>query len=258
VFSSNIDSLSLASLQVQKFTSDCQFITSWSSLGSGSTSFQFNGFGIGIDLPNNVYVADSYSDRIQKFTNTGTLITEFGSSGSANGQFNFPQDVAIDSSNNLYITDYHRVQIFAPASNNHPPVADSQNIIMKKNKPVDIVLRATDTDATDTLTFSIVSGPLHGVLTNLHSSSTTTAIVTYTPDKKFTGDDSFTFKANDGKANSNIATVSIKVDNPQPKTTTTLSPSANTINQEESREPPEHCDIDAFSSYVSTRRRKSL
>ena len=52
----------------------------------GSTLLQFNGYGIAIDNSNNVYVADTFSNRIQKFNSTGTFITEFGSPGSGNGQ----------------------------------------------------------------------------------------------------------------------------------------------------------------------------
>ena len=43
----------------------------------------------------------------------------------------------------------------------------------------------------------------------------------YEPDTGFTGDDSFNFKANDGKADSNVATVSITV-NPPPTVTGTV------------------------------------
>jgi hypothetical protein len=58
----------------------------------------------------------------------------------------------------------------------------------------------------DSLTYSIVSGPLHGVLTG------TAPDVTYTPDVDYNGPDSFTFQANDdGPVDSNTATVSISV-----------------------------------------------
>lgn len=102
------------SYRVQKFTNDGVFLTSWGTLGSGSSPVQFNGYGIAIDPSNNVYVADSFEDKVQKFTNTGALITEFGSTGTADGQFNTPHDVALDSSGNVYVTDTynHRIQVF--------------------------------------------------------------------------------------------------------------------------------------------------
>ena len=43
------------------------------------------------------------------------------------------------------------------------------------------------------------------------SPSTRTATFSYTPNADFNGTDSFTFKANDGSADSNIATVSITI-----------------------------------------------
>jgi hypothetical protein len=50
-----------------------------------------------------------------------------------------------------------------------------------------------------------VTTPAHGTL------SGTAPNLTYTPDSNFNGSDSFTFKANDGHADSNVATVSITV-----------------------------------------------
>ena len=61
----------------------------------------------------------------------------------------------------------------------------------------------------DTLTAAIVTNPSHGTLGNIDQN---TGIVTYTPNPNFTGDDSFTFKVNDGKADSsNTATVNVNV-----------------------------------------------
>jgi len=74
-----------------------------------------HGYGIAIDNSNNVYVADTFSNRIQKFTSTGIFITEFGSPGSGNGQFDTAHDLALDSSGNVYVADTgnHRIQVFA-------------------------------------------------------------------------------------------------------------------------------------------------
>ena len=58
----------------------------------------------------------------------------------------------------------------------------------------------------DPLTFSVVTSPTHGAL------SGTAPNLTYTPAADYNGPDSFTFKANDGTVDSNIATISITVD----------------------------------------------
>src|SRR5262249_56011016 len=56
------------------------------------------------------------------------------------------------------------------------------------------------------LTAAVIAGPANGTL-DLNKDGT----FTYTPDANFSGTDSFTYKANDGLADSNVATVTISV-----------------------------------------------
>ena len=91
---------------------------------------------------------------------------------------------------------------------NHPPSAIDQSITTNTNTPVDITLAGSDPDKKDSLTAAIVTTPSHGTLGNINQ---VTGIVTYTPNQDFTGDDSFSFKVNDGKIDSNKATVNIRV-----------------------------------------------
>jgi hypothetical protein len=95
---------------------------------------------------------------------------------------------------------------------NHAPVATNGTAATTANTPTTITLAATDSDA-NPLTYSIVSAPTHGTLTG------TTTSRTYTPTTGFTGTDSFTFVANDGQVNSNIATVTVAVSQPVASTT---------------------------------------
>jgi len=71
-----------------------------------------------------------------------------------------------------------------------------------------------DTDADgDTLTAVLVAGPTNGTLTLNADGS-----FTYTPAPNFFGTDTFTYVANDGTSDSNIATVTLTVaDMPEPK-----------------------------------------
>jgi len=67
-----------------------------------------------------------------------------------------------------------------------------------------ITLVASDEDG-DALTYVIVAQPAHGILTLAGN------MAKYTPALDFNGTDTFTYKANDGLADSNFAKVSIKV-----------------------------------------------
>ena len=67
--------------------------------------------------------------------------------------------------------------------------------------------RAAPTSDGDTLTYTKVAGPSHGTA----RSTLNDGACTYTPAANYNGPDSFTFKANDGTVDSNIATVSITV-----------------------------------------------
>ena len=90
------------------------------------------------------------------------------------------------------------------AAANAPPVAQDQSVITSAYTPLAIRLVATDQDNTS-LTYSIVSGPSHGSLSNAGPK------VIYTPAANYHGPDSFTFQAHDGQTSSNIATVTIKI-----------------------------------------------
>ena len=68
-------------------------------------------------------------------------------------------------------------------------------------------LTGSDADL-NTLSFSIVSAPQNGVIDSLNSS---TGDYAYTPNENYFGVDSFTFRVNDGAADSTAATVSIMV-----------------------------------------------
>ena len=87
---------------------------------------------------------------------------------------------------------------------NHAPVATDSSVITPQDVAVAAPLGATDADG-DALAYTVVSGPSHGSL------SGTAPNLTYTPAAGYSGSDSFTFKANDGKVDSNTATVSITV-----------------------------------------------
>jgi len=87
---------------------------------------------------------------------------------------------------------------------NHAPVADGLTLSVVQNVDTSVVLTGSDVE-NDSLSFLIVNGPQHGTLSGAGSTRT------YTSDSGYTGQDSFTFKVNDGQIDSNIATVTITV-----------------------------------------------
>ena len=91
------------------------------------------------------------------------------------------------------------------AASNSAPVADSQVVSTSEDTPLPITLTATDANENNTLTYSVTGQPQHGTL------SGTGANLVYTPDADYYGTDGFTFKASDGTADSNTATINITV-----------------------------------------------
>ncbi|HSJ27868.1 MAG TPA: cadherin-like domain-containing protein [Acidimicrobiia bacterium] len=94
---------------------------------------------------------------------------------------------------------------------NQAPVAVNDSYSTKQDTALVVSaangVLANDTDADgDALTAILVAGPTNGNLTLNADGS-----FTYTPNSNFTGSDSFTYKARDGIADSNTATVSIQV-----------------------------------------------
>ncbi|WP_371188258.1 invasin domain 3-containing protein [Thalassotalea maritima] len=88
---------------------------------------------------------------------------------------------------------------------NNAPEANAQNLETLEDGALEIILTASDIDEGDALTYSVVAQPENGTLTGSGES------LTYTPEADFTGKDSFTFKANDGEDDSNVATITIEV-----------------------------------------------
>ena len=87
---------------------------------------------------------------------------------------------------------------------NSAPIADDQSVTTQEDTTISITLTASDSD-NDLLNYSVISSPTNGQLSGVAPN------LNYAPNQDFNGNDSFTFVANDGTVNSNIATVSITV-----------------------------------------------
>ncbi|HTG45356.1 MAG TPA: Ig-like domain-containing protein, partial [Verrucomicrobiae bacterium] len=82
--------------------------------------------------------------------------------------------------------------------------AGDLNFTMKKNTSITVFYEAVDAE-NDQLTFEVLEAPKHGELWNYP------AVGNYYPARGFFGVDSFTYRANDGRKNGRVATVSINV-----------------------------------------------
>ena len=173
-------------------------------------------------LNNSVHATDADNDTLTYSAITqpthGTLTL------SSNGSFTYtptahysgPDSFTYQANDGLFNSNAATVMIgvneSAPIANNDSyTISHGQTLsapyTVNYGYPYIAGVLANDTDAEgDTLTGTVVTQPAHGTLT--FSSNGT---FTYTPTAGFVGIDSFTYKANDGVLNSNVATATISV-----------------------------------------------
>ncbi|MES2205595.1 MAG: tandem-95 repeat protein [Pseudomonadota bacterium] len=98
-------------------------------------------------------------------------------------------------------------QSFSLTVTGQPPIAKDTQLTTNEDTPLQLNLAdyVSDADSASVLA-SVTSLPQHGRLVMLSS-----GVLTYIPDSNWSGTDSFTFKANDGQLNSNVATITIAV-----------------------------------------------
>lgn len=111
---------------------------------------------------------------------------------------------AFDTANNESDPSVPYIYSYSP---NSVPTTENIIINLSEDSNTSGTLPATDAD-NDPLTFSIVNQPGHGNLSLLDSTAGT---YSYTPAADYAGADSFSFKVNDGVADSSVATAAITV-----------------------------------------------
>lgn len=138
-------------------------------------------------------------------TNSGTVVINKDSHINSGTLANTNSSVISNFAISLYIATSGTID-------NSSTFKNGRVVSTEINTSVSLKLNATDPDG-DGLTFSIVTPPLHGVLSGRAPD------VIYTPVANFVGVDSFTFKANDVRIESNIATVGVIINDPDATST---------------------------------------
>ena len=210
--------------RVQRFGPDGTFGGEARSTGSGINQGDHPSFVLGnMGYPKNVsvnstnfYVVDADESFIHVFETspfkeiredqvTVTYVSDFDFH-SGTDTFLFGASDGLADSNSGRVS----VQV---ERNFRPPEAFDQALSTDEDQSLTFKLEADDPDGIlgvdfnglDTLTYTIVAGPGYGTLTGSGDSWT------YLPQVDFYGEDSFTFKVNDGREDSNTARVAIVV-----------------------------------------------
>jgi hypothetical protein len=216
---------------------DIDFTTTWSSLGVGSyiqadlgtlkticgvNIAWYNGessqyvFEISVSKDGmnfeQVYegISDGKSIRPQNydFSNTDAKfvrITVFGN----------------DKNNWVGITELSVKGFTPPLPPNDPPVANTKSVSTDMNVPIPITLYGSDPESS-VLTFNIVDLPKHGQLSSVSADT-----VKYTPNKDYSGSDSFTYVVKDNKGLTS-AKSTVTIDNKEVLECRTLDPAVVT------------------------------
>ncbi len=112
---------------------------------------------------------------------------------------------AINDANGALTSDTN-ITIHVVDPSNLAPVAGDSVIDVVADSVAQTVLNVTDANG-DPLTFTIVSGPSNGSVLSIDAYGN----IAYAATGGYIGDDSFTFKANDGALESGVATVTVHV-----------------------------------------------
>ena len=118
--------------------------------------------------------------------------------------FQFVADDGKQKSNKALVSITIQPQADAPVA------MDIADIATNEDTPVTFKMKASDVDG-DALTYALDSGPEHGAIVMGEIDEDGFQDITYTPERDYAGTDTITYHANDGTADSNIATIGLTV-----------------------------------------------
>ena len=149
----------------------------------------------------------SYSTVSQPINGTVTMNGVDGFIYKSNNGFTGKDTFSYRANDDIWNLFSNVANVTVTVNPDQAPVASNMSLFTATNTPLNSVLDVNDPD-NDTFACSLVGGPLYGTL-NLNRDGS----FVYTPFDNFTGEDSFSFKANDTVLDSNIGNVTIHVVN---------------------------------------------
>jgi uncharacterized delta-60 repeat protein len=218
-----------------RYNSDGSLDTTFDGDGKVTTDFGFSfdaGLGLAIQADGKIVVSGfsiqpgtGYDFALTRYNSDGSLDTTFGADGKVTTDLGSSSDigmsVAIQADGRIVVAGYSyqpgtggdfAVARYLGGMANQPPVATDDGYSVDEDGTLTvaaldgILVNDSDPDVGDSLSAVLVSNPAHGALTlNLDGS------LAYTPQADFNGTDSFSYRANDGTEDSNLATVTINV-----------------------------------------------
>ncbi|MBA3711435.1 MAG: tandem-95 repeat protein [Pyrinomonadaceae bacterium] len=181
-----------------------------------------------------VDASTTLSANLLTVPSNGSLV--FSSNGSftytPNSNFNGPDTFTYQASDGTLTSNSATVTINVTAVNDTPlAINDSYTVDEDTTLVVaaaqSVLVNDTDADTGATLSAILVTGPTGGTLTLNANGS-----FTYTPTANFNGPDTFTYRASDGTASSNTATVTINVTAVNDAPAFTVTPTAITVDED--------------------------
>ncbi len=173
--------------------------------------------GVAVDAVGNVMISDQFNHRIRKVDDTGGMSTVAGSgiagfSGdggpATNAKLNQPFGIVLDTTGNMFISDWGNYRLRKINYNNYLPYfnsgdVDSFNLCENGIVTISTQLRVTDIDTGQILKWRLLSGPYHGSVTLPYSAPSTGGMVTptamnYSPFSGYSGFDTFVVRVDDG------------------------------------------------------------